>query len=169
MSSRCPAVFARTSAGGWCSTPGGPSTSGNGRATRSTASRPTTSSGRTSPTRGTRSGGRPGRYGGTPCGPGTRSGRVRVSADGTLLADAPSCVTVFETGLPTRYYVDRVHVDFTRLVPSDTVTSCPYKGTTGGYWSAVTAAGTHQDIVWSYTFPTRQLLPIAGLVCFYNE
>ena len=99
-----------------------------------------------------------------------RSGsRVRVSADGTLLADAPSCVTVFETGLPTRYYVDRVHVDFTRLVPSDTVTSCPYKGTTGAYWSAVTAAGTHQDIVWSYTFPTRQLLPIAGLVCFYNE
>ena len=99
-----------------------------------------------------------------------RSNRtVRIEADGTLLADAPSCVTVFETGLPTRYYVDRLHVDLTVLEPSATVTACPYKGTTSGYWSARTAAGTHRDIAWSYDFPTRQLLPIAGLLCFYNE
>jgi uncharacterized protein (DUF427 family) len=26
-----------------------------------------------------------------------------------------------------------------------------------------------RDIAWSYTFPTRQLLPIAGLIAFYNE
>ncbi|MBJ7472726.1 MAG: hypothetical protein JHD16_15580, partial [Solirubrobacteraceae bacterium] len=25
------------------------------------------------------------------------------------------------------------------------------------------------DLAWSYDFPTRQLLPIAGLVAFYNE
>ena len=42
----------------------------------------------------------------------------------------------FETGLPTRYYIDRTDVDFTHLVPSDTETACPYKGTTSGYWSA---------------------------------
>jgi uncharacterized protein (DUF427 family) len=99
-----------------------------------------------------------------------RSGRrVRVEVDGVVLADAPSCVTVFETGLPTRYYVDRVYADLTRLEPTDTVTACPYKGTTTGYWSARTPAGTHRDIAWSYSFPTRQLLPIAGLLCFYNE
>jgi uncharacterized protein (DUF427 family) len=27
----------------------------------------------------------------------------------------------------------------------------------------------HDNLVWSYDFPTRQLLPIAGLVSFYNE
>jgi uncharacterized protein (DUF427 family) len=27
----------------------------------------------------------------------------------------------------------------------------------------------HQDLAWAYDFPTRQLLPIAGLVAFYNE
>jgi uncharacterized protein (DUF427 family) len=27
----------------------------------------------------------------------------------------------------------------------------------------------HEDLAWSYAFPTRQLLPIAGLVSFYNE
>jgi uncharacterized protein (DUF427 family) len=37
---------------------------------------------------------------------------------------------VFETGLPTRYYVDRTTVNFDRLSPTDTVTACPYKGTT---------------------------------------
>jgi uncharacterized protein (DUF427 family) len=27
----------------------------------------------------------------------------------------------------------------------------------------------HRDLAWTYDFPTRQLLPIAGLVAFYNE
>ncbi len=27
----------------------------------------------------------------------------------------------------------------------------------------------HDDLAWSYDFPTRQLLPIAGLVAFYDE
>ncbi len=94
---------------------------------------------------------------------------MRVEVDGTLLADAPSCVTVFETGLPTRFYLDKVHVDLTKMQPSDTVTSCPYKGNTSGYWSAHTTAGVHRDIAWAYDFPTRQLQPIKGLMCFYNE
>ena len=37
-------------------------------------------------------------------------------------------VLVFETGLPTRYYLDRLDVDFTHLVPSDTVTVLPLQG-----------------------------------------
>jgi uncharacterized protein (DUF427 family) len=49
------------------------------------------------------------------------------------------------------------------------VTRCPYKGTTTGYWSVVVGTTTHADLAWSYDFPTRQLLPIAGLVAFYNE
>jgi uncharacterized protein (DUF427 family) len=27
----------------------------------------------------------------------------------------------------------------------------------------------HPDLAWSYNFPTRELLPIAGLIAFYNE
>ncbi len=99
-----------------------------------------------------------------------RSGRgVRVVLDGVLLADAPSSVMVFETGLPTRYYLDRVYLDWTRLQPTDTVTSCPYKGRTSGYWSVTTEKATYPDLAWSYDFPTRQVTPIAGLVAFYNE
>jgi uncharacterized protein (DUF427 family) len=95
--------------------------------------------------------------------------RLRAELDGVRLADAPTCVTVFETGLPTRYYVDRAYVDLTRLIPSDTATACPYKGRTTGYWSVRTPAGLREDVAWCYDFPTRHLLPVSGLVCFYNE
>jgi len=94
---------------------------------------------------------------------------VRIALDGVVLAESSSPVMVFETGLPTRYYLNRTEVDFGHLVPSATVTRCPYKGTTTGYWSVVVGTTTHDDLAWSYDFPTRQLLPIAGLVAFYNE
>jgi uncharacterized protein (DUF427 family) len=93
---------------------------------------------------------------------------LRVELGGAVLADAPSCVMVFETGLPTRHYVERTTVDFTALRPSDTVTRCPYKGTTSGYWSSA-ADPAATDIAWAYDFPTAALRPIAGLVAFYAE
>lgn len=99
-----------------------------------------------------------------------RSSReVTIELEGTELARSSSPVMVFETGLPTRYYLNRTDVDYACLFPSETVTACPYKGTTSAYWSFRTGSTLHRDIAWSYDFPTRQLLPIAGLVAFYNE
>jgi uncharacterized protein (DUF427 family) len=99
-----------------------------------------------------------------------RSNRpVRVELDGVVLADARSSVMVFETGLPVRYYLSRTDVDFAHLIPTDTVTACPYKGSTSAYWSVRVDGTVHNDLAWSYDFPTRQLLPIAGLIAFYNE
>ncbi|MFJ8611884.1 DUF427 domain-containing protein [Streptomyces sp. NPDC093675] len=94
---------------------------------------------------------------------------VRVELDGVVLAEAPNCVKLFETGLPTRYYVERMHVDWTKLRRSDTVTRCPYKGTTSGYWSFDSDTASHEDIVWAYDFPTVHANRIAGLAAFYNE
>jgi uncharacterized protein (DUF427 family) len=97
------------------------------------------------------------------------SRRVRVQLEGVVLAETASPVFVFETGLPTRYYIPRTDVCFEHLVPTDTVTECPYKGRTSGYWSVRAGGATHADLAWSYDFPTRQLLPIAGMLAFYNE
>jgi uncharacterized protein (DUF427 family) len=94
---------------------------------------------------------------------------VRVELEGTVLAESSSPVMVFETGLPTRYYLNRTEVRFEHLTPSPTVTRCPYKGTTSAYWSVDVNGTLHDDLAWSYDFPTRQLLPIAGLVAFYDE
>jgi uncharacterized protein (DUF427 family) len=95
--------------------------------------------------------------------------RVRVQEKGVVLAESTSPVLVFETGLPTRYYVNRTDVDFSHLVHSDTRTACPYKGITSDYWSSTVGDTRHPDVAWSYTFPMRELLPIAGLIAFYNE
>ena len=94
---------------------------------------------------------------------------VVFELDGVLLGESSCPVMVFETGLPTRYYLDRTALDFTRLTPTDTVTACPYKGVTSGYWTARVGQEAYPDIAWTYDFPTRQLLPIAGMVAFYNE
>jgi uncharacterized protein (DUF427 family) len=104
-----------------------------------------------------------------------RSSRtVRVELGGPnstsiVLAESSSPVMVFETGLPTRYYLNRTDVDFSHLVPSDTVSACPYKGTTSGYWSVQLDGTRHNDLAWTYDFPTRGLLPIASMIAFYNE
>jgi uncharacterized protein (DUF427 family) len=95
--------------------------------------------------------------------------RVRVEEKGVVLAESTSPVLVFETGLPTRYYFNRTDVDFAHLVHSDTKTACPYKGVTSDYWSSTAGDATHPDVAWSYAFPMRELLPIAGLIAFYNE
>jgi uncharacterized protein (DUF427 family) len=95
--------------------------------------------------------------------------RVRVELDGVLLAESSAPVLVFETGLPTRSYVDRSAVRWEHLVASDTWTPCPYKGRTSAYWSVRAGDALHPDLAWSYDFPTRALAPIAGLVAFYDE
>jgi uncharacterized protein (DUF427 family) len=94
---------------------------------------------------------------------------VRVELDGAVLAQSSSTVMVFETGLPTRYYFNRTEVDFHHLIATDTITSCPYKGMTSGYWSVRVGDATYDDLAWAYDFPTRELLPITGLIAFYNE
>ena len=94
---------------------------------------------------------------------------VSVEAGGTVLAESSSPVMVFETGLPTRYYLNRTEVHFEHLTATDTVTACPYKGRTSGYWSLRAGEATRHEVAWTYDFPTHQLLPIAGLIAFYNE
>ncbi|MDQ6839791.1 MAG: DUF427 domain-containing protein [Actinomycetota bacterium] len=95
--------------------------------------------------------------------------RVRVEHAGVCVAESSSPVMVFETGLPTRYYLNRGDVDFTHLIPSDTVSECPYKGRTSASWSIDVGGERGVDLAWSYDFPTSELLAVAGLVAFYNE
>jgi uncharacterized protein (DUF427 family) len=94
---------------------------------------------------------------------------VSIGVGGTVLAESSSPVMVFETGLPTRYYLNRTEVHFQHLRATDTITACPYKGRASGYWSLPAGGATPHDVAWTYDFPTRQLLPIAGLIAFYNE
>ena len=114
-------------------------------------------------------------FGGHPRSPYSRvdairsSRRVRVEIDGVVLAETTAPVLLFETGLPTRHYIQRTDIDFSVLEPSATTTYCPYKGTTSGYWSARIDDAVYTDIAWSYAYPNVAVAAVAGLVAFYDE
>src|SRR3546814_18998473 len=55
------------------------------------------------------------------------SRRVQVFLDGEQVADSRRGVFLFETGLPTRYYLPLEDVPADLLQPSEFVTQCPYK------------------------------------------
>ena len=93
---------------------------------------------------------------------------VRVEVDGVTVAESASPRLLFETGLPVRYYLPKTHVRLDLLVPSDTVTHCPYKGR-AEYWSVRTPEGVREDLAWSYRTPLPESQKIAGLVAFLDE
>ncbi len=93
---------------------------------------------------------------------------VVVELDGVVLAESERPVLLFETGLPTRYYLPRADVDFDVLTPNDYYSLCPYKGETREYWSAV-GPPEAKNIAWSYWSPLPAVAKIGGMVAFYNE
>jgi uncharacterized protein (DUF427 family) len=96
------------------------------------------------------------------------SRHVRVELDGVTLAESRSPRILYETSLPPRYYLPLGDVRMDLLVPSDTHTQCPYKGT-AAYWSVRVGERTYEDYVWIYRTPLPESQKIAGLACFYNE
>jgi uncharacterized protein (DUF427 family) len=96
------------------------------------------------------------------------SRRIRVLLDGLVLADSTSPRLLFETGLPTRYYLPRTHVRMDLLERSATVTHCPYKGR-ADTWSVRVGELLHEDLAWSYPAPLPESQKVAGLIAFYDE
>jgi uncharacterized protein (DUF427 family) len=96
------------------------------------------------------------------------SREVAVVLGGETVAKSTRAMFLFETGLPTRYYIPQSDVRMDLLSPTDTVTRCPYKGV-ARYWSAEVGGRRYEDIVWSYPDPVPECPKIKGLMCFYNE
>ena len=96
------------------------------------------------------------------------SRHVVVRVDGQVVADSTRPTLLFETGLPTRYYLPPDDVNFEFLTPTELHTACPYKGA-AHFWSVVIDGTVHKDVVWSYDDPLPESRGVAGLLCFYNE
>jgi uncharacterized protein (DUF427 family) len=93
---------------------------------------------------------------------------VRVEVGGQVIAETKRAVVLYETGLPTRYYVPKLDVRMDLLESTHTITHCPYKGD-AVYWSLKVGAETFPDFVWSYPHPIPEIPKIENLLCFYNE
>jgi uncharacterized protein (DUF427 family) len=74
---------------------------------------------------------------------------------------------LFETMLPTRYYLPREDIK-AELIPSHTRTYCAYKGQ-ASYWSVAPGGGQLDDIAWTYRDPLHDATQVRGLIAFFDE
>jgi len=96
------------------------------------------------------------------------SRHIKVVVDGITAGETKRPWLLFETGLPTRYYMPKHDARMDLLEQTDTVTRCPYKGEAHLY--AVKIGDTrHEGLAWIYRFPTMECARIQGLVGFFNE
>jgi uncharacterized protein (DUF427 family) len=93
---------------------------------------------------------------------------LKVVIGGETVAETTRARFLYETRLPTRYYLPPEDVRMDLLVPSDKVTACPYKGT-ARYWSVKISDRVFPDIVWSYPAPIPECPKIKNYLCFFNE
>ncbi|MFI2362408.1 DUF427 domain-containing protein [Promicromonospora sp. NPDC019610] len=96
------------------------------------------------------------------------SRHVRVVVGGEVVAESHRPIVLTETGLVPRYYLPRVDVRMDLLIPTDTVSHCPYKGA-ASYWTVVAGDVRLPDVVWGYETPLPESTRLAGLVCFWPE
>ena len=96
------------------------------------------------------------------------SRHVEIEVNGVTVADTHQPTLLFETGLPTRYYIPKVDVRLDLLTPTATTTGCAYKGF-ARYWAVEAGGESFEDLAWSYPTPLPENVKIAGLVAFLNE
>jgi len=92
------------------------------------------------------------------------SRHVRVVLDDQLLADTTNAVALFETRLPTRWYIPRDDVLAELTRNDEHRTTCAYKGH-ATHWDV----GHENAIAWSYELPLNDAIPVRSMVAFYNE
>lgn len=94
------------------------------------------------------------------------SRHIKVEIDGVKLADTGSdggVMSLWETGLPGRWYLPPTAVDFSKLSESSTHTGCPYKGE-ASYYNVTVNGKEYKDAVWYYRYPITESAPIQGMV-----
>ncbi len=93
---------------------------------------------------------------------------VKIVLGGEVVAETDRPYLLFETGLPTRYYLSPEDVRMDLLTPTDHHSRCPYKGI-ASYWTASVNGQQFENIVWGYPNPIPECPKIKNLLCFFNE
>jgi uncharacterized protein (DUF427 family) len=95
-------------------------------------------------------------------------GRVRVTRDGTAIAETTRALTLREASYPPVQYIPRADANPAVLIPSTLVTHCPYKGD-ASYFSIKVGDRVIENAIWSYETPFDAVKAIAGHLAFYPD
>ena len=94
--------------------------------------------------------------------------RVRVLADGVVIADTSHALTLKEASYPAVQYVPRSDANMKLLKRTGRVTHCPYKGD-ASYFSVVSDGKTLENAIWTYETPFPAMAEISGHLAFYPD
>ncbi len=94
--------------------------------------------------------------------------RIRVSADGVVIADTTHALTLKEASYPAVHYVPRVDTDMALLKRTERTTHCPYKGD-ATYFSIVAGGKTIENSIWTYETPFPAMTEITSYLAFYPD
>jgi uncharacterized protein (DUF427 family) len=94
--------------------------------------------------------------------------RVRVCANGVVIADSARALTLKEAGYPAVQYVPRADANLSLMARTDRVTHCPYKGD-ANYFSIVAGGKAIENAIWTYETPFPAMAEIAGHLAFYPD
>jgi uncharacterized protein (DUF427 family) len=95
-------------------------------------------------------------------------GRVQVVANGTVIAESTSALTLREASYPPVQYVPTADIDPAVISRTDTSTYCPFKGH-ASYYSVRTPEGTIDDAGWTYDDAYDAVAEIKDHVAFYTS
>lgn len=98
----------------------------------------------------------------------TSSRHVEIAIDQVTVASSDRPVLLFETDLPTRYYLPVEDVRLDLLEPTDNSSVCPYKGKAESYWTWPGPPAV-RNVAWSYAAPAPAVGAVAGRIAFYDE
>lgn len=93
--------------------------------------------------------------------------RVVVRANGRAIADTNDALTLREAKYAPVHYVPRADVDMTRLVRTERVTTCPFKGAAAYYSIDGNSGAAIENAAWTYETPHAAVAEIAGHIAFY--
>jgi uncharacterized protein (DUF427 family) len=94
--------------------------------------------------------------------------RVRVTADGVVIAETAHALTLKEASYPAVQYVPRQDAKMDLLKRTQRVTHCPYKGD-ASYFSITANGKTLDNAIWTYETPFPAMAEISGHLAFYPD
>jgi len=93
---------------------------------------------------------------------------VRVTFNGTTIAESDHAITVKETGYDPVYYLPRDSVRMESLARTEHHTHCPFKGE-ASYFSLTVNGRTADNAAWSYEQPYDEVRDLRNYIAFYPK
>ncbi|WP_342076191.1 DUF427 domain-containing protein [Yoonia sp. SS1-5] len=94
------------------------------------------------------------------------TGTWSVRAGGAVLGESTNALELTEGDYPPVIYFPRADIAMAFLEPSETTSTCPFKGK-ASYYSIVAKSGPIADAVWSYEDPIAAVAEIKDYLAFY--